>query len=178
MRVKQEPPSNYKGESFFATGPKLLNQLEAIASELQRNMKDPKRRFKASDILSIRTNSFKKFWPDIEPLNPEHKHSKDEYKGLYAFALIEKSKISWQYIGISQTIKRRFKGHTLRKSKNSASWAYLMARSEAEIPRTQEKFIHSCYFTFVQIKDNMLLHIAEVYCVNKFKAHWNSFETH
>jgi len=175
---KKEPRLNYKGESFLATGPKLINQLEEIALELQGNMKNLRCRFKASEILSIRTNSFKKFWPDIVPLNPDHKHSKNEYKGLYAFAQIENGRISWQYIGISQTIKRRFKGHTIRKTKNAASWAYLIRKSEKQIPGVQKKYIHPCYFTFVQVEDNMLLHMAEVYCVNKFRSKYNSFQTH
>ncbi len=178
MNNKKDTKTNYKGEVFLATGPKLLTQLEAIASELESNMKHPKSRFKVSEILSIRTNSFQKFWPDIAPLNPDHKHSKKEYKGLYAFARIEKGKVLWQYIGISQTIKRRFKGHTIRRTKNSASWAYLIRKSEEQIPTVQKRYIHPCYFTFVQVEDNMLLHMAEVYCVNKFRSEYNSFETH
>lgn len=46
------------------------------------------------------------------------------------------------------------------------------------IPIVQKKYIFLCRFTFVLIPDNMLMHIAEVYCVNKLKAKWNSFETH
>lgn len=169
---------NYKGEPYLPTGRSLIEKLEGISQELHRRMKTPGMHHKASDILAIRSDSFKILWPEELPLNPDHRHSKNEYKGLYAFAIRAEAGINWQYIGISRTIKRRFKGHTLRKSKNSASWAYLMAKSETEIPEIQKKRIYPCYFTFVQIEDNMLLHMAEVYCVNMFRSEWNSFETH
>ena len=169
---------NYKDESFIKTGPALIYKLENIAFELQQNMKDSKSRFIASEILNTGKNAFHRLWPDVKPNNPYHKYSKNDFKGLYAFAIIKNGKINWQYIGVSQTIKRRFKGHTLRKTKNSATWAYLMCKSEENIHIKQKEIIHPCYFTFVKIDSNMLLHMAEVYCVNKFKSTWNSFETH
>jgi len=49
---------------------------------------------------------------------------------------------------------------------------------EKKIPEYKKKYIHPLKYTFCPIDDNMFLHIAEVYCVNKLKAHWNSFETH
>lgn len=52
------------------------------------------------------------------------------------------------------------------------------AEAERIIPLVQKNYIYPCRFTFVLIPDNMLMHIAEVYCVNKLKAEWNSFETH
>ena len=141
-------------------------------------MKNRGMHHKASDILANRSNSFRILWPDEEPDKPDHHHSKNEYKGLYAFAVITKTDVNWQYIGISQTIKRRFKGHRLRKSKNTASWAYMMVKSEAAIPEIQKKRIYPCHFTFVQIENNMFLHMAEVYCVNKRRSERNNLEGH
>jgi len=49
---------------------------------------------------------------------------------------------------------------------------------ELRIADFQKEHIHPLRFTFLPIEDNMLLHMAEAYCVNKLKVKWNSFETH
>jgi hypothetical protein len=170
--------TNFKKEQYLLMDHTLIIELNRISDTLQQQMMDSKRRFKVSDIISTGKNAFHTLWPDIDPLNKDNKHSKREFKGLYAFATIAGKDIDWQYIGISQTIKRRFRGHVLRSNKNSATWAYLMQKSIEEIPRVQKEIIHPCYFTFVQVQDNVLLHMAEVFCVNKLRATWNSFETH
>ena len=49
---------------------------------------------------------------------------------------------------------------------------------QALIPELQNTLIKNCRFTFVTEDSNMLMHLAEVYCANKLKSYWNSFETH
>jgi len=118
----------------------------------------------------------------------DNNDSKNEFKGLYAFANVKNGVVDFQYIGISQTIRRRFNAHVRRTTRPEASWAYLMIKKdfpnlnkeerELKIPEYQKKIIYPQNFTFVLIDDNMLMHIAEVFCVNNLKSYWNSFETH
>lgn len=174
MRAK-----NYKGEGFLSVDSDLIAKLEDIAWRLEQNLLSLDHHYLAGDILKRGRNAFHKCWPNLIPNNPNNPHSKNEFKGLYGFAFKSRNgKLDWQYIGISKTIKRRFKGHAIRKTKSDASWAYLMCRTQSKIPRIQKNHIHLCYFSFVMVDDNFLLHLAEAYCVNKFKALWNSFETH
>ena len=138
-----------------------------------------------SDIINAK--SFNQIW-DVEPNKHDNKYSRNEFKGLYAFAAVNRNKVDFRYIGISQTIRRRFAGHVKRKTRQEATWAYLMAKCdfpdldisnrEEKIPIYQREIIYPLKFTFHTIDDNMLMHMAEVYCVNKLKAYWNTFETH
>jgi hypothetical protein len=50
----------------------------------------------------------------LEHNNLDHPHTGDEITGLYAFAKKKGNDVDWQYIGISRTIKRRFRGHAER----------------------------------------------------------------
>lgn len=176
---------NYKGEKFFDTSSKLLADLDTICQTLTNNLKTKGQSYIAADILNAK--SFNSLW-QVEPNKHDNKYSTNEFKGVYAFASVDKNKIEFQYIGISQTTRRRFSAHTKRTTRQEASWAYLMVKQdfpsltpqqrEKKIPEYQKKFIHPLKFTFCPVDDNMLLHIAEVYCVNKLKAYWNTFETH
>lgn len=175
---------NYKEEKYFDTSVKLLNELDVICQILIDNLKNNERSYIAEDIVNAKFNDL---WP-YKPNKYDNKYSKKEFKGVYAFAVVDKNKINFKYIGISQTIRRRFSAHTKRTTRQEASWAYLMIKHdfpkltlqqrEKKIPEYQKKFIYPLKFTFCPVDDNMLLHIAEVYCVNKLKAYWNSFETH
>lgn len=176
---------NYKGEKYFDTSFKLLDDLETICNTLIKNLKTKGRSYTSANI--VKAKSFNELW-QLEPNNCDNKFSKKEFKGIYAFAKVDQNRISFEYIGISQTIRRRFSAHTKRITRQEASWAYLMIKKnfakltaqqrEKRIPEYQKKFIYPLKFTFCPIDDNMLLHIAEVYCVNKLQAYWNSFETH
>lgn len=176
---------NYKGENYFDTSVKLLTELDIICNNLTDNIKKEGQSYIAADIVSAK--SFNDLW-QVLPNKYDNKYSRNEYKGIYAFATVVKNKVEFQYIGISQTIKRRFSAHTKRTTRQEASWTYLMIKRdfpnlsleqrEKKIPEYQKKYIHPLRFTFCLVDDNMILHIAEVYCVNKLKAYWNSFETH
>ncbi len=177
---------NYKGEKYFDTSTKLLTDLDSICETLVKNLKTKGKSYTAEEIVNA--DSFNDLW-QVTPNKHDNKHSTKEFKGVYAFATVDNNKIDFRYVGISQTIRRRFSGHTKRTTRNDATWAYLMIKREhpelkstqereKKIPEYQKKIILPLRFTFCPVDDNMLLHIAEVYCVNKLNAYWNSFETH
>lgn len=179
---------NYKREKYFDTSKELLNELNKICNTLLANLNSDSDSHKVSDI-NKRTKPFNDLFRNTKPNNPNgNKYSKKEFKGIYAFAEVKNNKVDFMYLGISQTIRRRFGGHTRGKTKLDASWAYLMIKHkhpnlsiigrEKKIPDYQKNDIYPLRFTFCPIDDNMLMHIAEVYCVNKLKAFWNTFETH
>jgi hypothetical protein len=177
--------NNYKGEKYFTCSPKLLKDLNAISKNLVENLRAKGKSYQVKEIIN--SKSFNELW-NVIPKKSDNKHSRNEYKGIYAFAVVGKSKIDFKYVGISQTIRRRFTGHTKRKTRQAATWAYMMIKKdfpelsikqrERKISAYQKTIIYPLQFTFYPIDDNMMLHIAEVYCVNKLKAFWNSFETH
>ncbi len=138
--------------------------------------------------------------------NRQESKKKDEFCGIYAFAEKKDGKVNFLYIGISRTIIQRFSQHHKGKLTNQATWAWLMAKEDAKekdnsfweqvmLPKKrletygtevvnkiglmQNIIKDNCYFTFVPIKDDhMLMHFAEVYCVNHLEAYWNTFVTH
>ncbi|MBH8571184.1 hypothetical protein [Hymenobacter negativus] len=162
-----------------------MDQLDTICETLVNNLSTNNKSYTVEEI--IKAKSFNKLW-EHAPNTPDKKNSKNEFKGLYAFALVDKSGIDFMYVGISQRTRDRFSDHTKRKKRNYASWAYSMIKSsfpdlskkewEEKIPTYQKEHIYPLRFTFCPIDDNMLLHLAEVYSANKLKAKWNSFETH
>jgi hypothetical protein len=177
--------NNYKGEMYLDTSHTLLIKLDAICETLIHNLKTNGKSYIVEEI--IKNKSFNKLW-EHAPNTPDKKNSKKEFKALYAFATCDNDKIDFMYMGISQRTRGRFSDHTKRNKSKDASWAYLMIKHnyplltrvqrENKISEYQKKSIHHLRFTFYPIDDNMLLHLAEVYCVNKLKAFWNSFETH
>ena len=181
MSTQQTRKENYKGESFTSHGDELLQQLESFASELQGNMLSEDKSFLVSHITQKKF--FNKVFVNVVPNCHEHKSYKNEHNGLYAFALVEDGRVDFQYIGISRTIKKRFSDHTKSKKKNSANWAFLMARgdgADGAIDRIPVKQLdmHHMRFTFLHIDNPNLRLMAEVYCANKLKSFWNSFDTH
>ncbi len=180
---------NYKKEKFLRLNRKMMNDLDKLASGLKRNLRDPKKSLIVSELIGI--NNFNKAWSNIKPNNNTNAHSKNEFKGIYAFAVNEGS-FNVCYIGISRTIRRRFYDHANGQSENRSSWVFLMAKQKmkdkyvlltksekkALFKKIQKNKVHSCKFTFIAINDNMFMHLAEVYCVNKLHSFYNSFETH
>jgi hypothetical protein len=180
--------TNYNEEAYFTCDGNLIKQLDGYCDELESRMNNS--RFLVSDMLNHKKSIFQNCWSDLvfnAPIGKQEK--KNEIMGLYAFATKKGDKLDWKYIGISRTMMMRFSHHTKSNHKSSATWAYQLAKKYVEkeelskaiqihIKKYQEEIIHPCYFTFIQIDDNMLLHIAEVYAVNKFQAEWNSFKTH
>ncbi len=180
--------TNYNGESYFTCDSDLIKQLDGYCEELERRMYNSS--FLVSNMLNHKKSIFQNCWPALKFNAPiEKQEKKNEIMGLYAFAMKEEDKLDWKYIGISRTIMKRFSHHTKSNHKSSATWAYQLAKKyeckeelsksiQIPIKKYQEEIIHSCCFAFIEIDDSMLLHIAEVYAVNKFKAEWNSFKTH
>lgn len=183
---------NYKKERFINTGTSLLNKLEKLSKQLLKRLKTEGKYCKVSEMLN---DNFNDFWDKmgIQPNNYDNKHSKNEYCGIYAFSIQRGNKTYVRYIGISKTIRRRFRMHTSRNSMESSSWTYLMLKKHYKIKKGQKikakeekvdfirkKEIYPCRFTFVTIppKKSMLLHLAEAFCVNKLHSKYNSFETH
>jgi predicted GIY-YIG superfamily endonuclease len=184
--VKKGHNYKEKPEKFLDASVGLLTRLDKICDSLLDNFVTDGKSHNVIDIMKAK--SFNNLWTNETPNNKSNKHSRNEFSGLYAFAAVDGNNVDIMYIGISQTIRRRFAGHTKRKNKGSATWAYLMVKNkfkdlsnserEAKIPEFQKKNIHPLKFTFYPIEDHMLLHLAEVYSVNKLHAYWNSFETH
>ncbi|MBS1552233.1 MAG: hypothetical protein JST15_09230 [Bacteroidetes bacterium] len=182
---------NYKEEEFLKTNIHLLNKLNKLSLELKHNLtNDGKFQF-VKDILNVK--NFNSLFPKIKPNNLSNKNSKNEYKGIYAFGIVENKELFIKYIGVSKTIRRRFYSHTSSNSNSSSSWINLMLKKKYPDLKSLEKNkqwlkeaikeirlreIYSCRFAFLNINDNMLLHIAEVFCVNKLHSLYNSFETH
>lgn len=172
---------NYKGEAFAVDGSELFQNLEAIAAEVKSNLLSSERSFLVSHI--IKEKYFNRVFINFLPNNLEHKHYRNEHNGLYAFATVENGEVDFKYIGISRTIKKRFFDHTKSKKHNNANWAFLMAQHGGEespllgIP-TKQLEMHGMRFTFIHIENPYLRSMAEVYCANKFKSYWNSFDTH
>lgn len=175
---------NYNKEIFLDVNNRLLLELETIANALCDNLADKKKHWIVSDLVKYK--SFNKAWIDVKPNNFENEYSKKEFKGIYVFSL-NSNKSEIRYIGISKTIRRRFYSHANRLS----SWVHLMARDKYKnfksfgekrkreiFRKIQLENVYPCKFTFVKIDNNMLLHLAEVFCVNKLHSYYNSFETH
>lgn len=181
MSTQQMRIANYKDEEFTISGNKLLQKLETFASDLESNMLSNDKSFIVSKIPHKKI--FDELFISVIPNYHAHKTYKNEHNGLYAFALVEQDKVNFQYIGISRTIRRRFLNHTRGKAKSTASWAFLMAQNdelEDALKRLSLKQLEMqiMRFTFIHIDNPFLRHMAEVYCANKLKSYWNTFETH
>lgn len=183
---------NYKNERFINTGTSLLNTLDKLSKLLFKQLNTKGMYCRVNEMLN---DNFNDFWGKtrIQPNNYDNKHSKNEYCGIYAFSIQRGNKTFVKYIGISKTIRRRFRMHTSRNSMESSSWTYLMLKDYYKIKKGQiitrkkkkvdfirKKEIYPCRFTFITIppKKSMFLHLAEAFCVNKLHSKYNSFETH
>jgi hypothetical protein len=194
MENNNQPKSkneyHFNGEEFLTINDKLNSELIEIANSLCHQIKE--------NYLDLNTYKkklyLKDYWKKELVNNPDgNVHSKNEYFGIYAFATLEGDDVSFQYIGISQTIRRRFNGHMGSNDRGTATWAYRIARHkykkktpeecEKLIDKMREMYIKPCRFTFVPINrvnndSHMFLHLAEVFCANYLKSYWNTFETH
>lgn len=180
---------NYKNEPFLTLDANLQTNLEDISSRLLSQLNTEGQYVIFNNQAKFGEGGFKKFWEHV-PINNSsgNKYSKNEHKGVYAFAEMNGNDLRVLYVGISQTIRRRFFKHTREKNREAATWAYTILKHQnsnltkeeivAMIPELQNSLIKNCRFTFVPVESNMMLHLAEVYCANKLKSHWNSFETH
>lgn len=190
---------NFKGEPFLDTSEPIYRRLTDIALLLTEQLKDDAKSKIVSEVTGLikMGDSFEEIW-GVEPNNKREKNPKREFKGIYLFA--EKTVDGYKpvYVGISQTIGRRFRGHTMSDRKQNATWAYMMAKFEhthsltgkydkmVSVPKALEqkwitekqKWIKDLRFTFYLIDDNTLMHLAEVFCSAHLKCKWNTFETH
>lgn len=180
---------NYKKEPFLNIDKTFKKRLDEIAAQINKQLMTPGEYLISNDYSKFGNKEFNKFWEHISINNPAgNKHSLNDYKGLYAFGEVVDGKLQVLYIGISQTIRRRFFAHSTAKKRNAATWAYKILKHqnphltkeerEALIPDLQNTLIKSYRFIFVKEDCNMIMHLAEAYCANKLKSYWNSFETH
>lgn len=178
---------NYNKEPYLDFSKDLFDRLDGICAALVLHFKTPGKSYPVSELIS-KASTFNTLW-EYRPNSPGKKNALTEFKGLYAFARVEGEEVDFSYIGISRRIKARFSQHVNPNGrKNTATWAYLMASHdfsgpdkaarETKIPEFQKSHIHPLRYTFYPIEDNMLLHLAEIYCVNKLRSNWNSFRTH
>lgn len=168
---------NYLNEQYFDTNT-IFNKLEDINTKLLSY-------FIIEDKKQIIKGLFKQTYNNVFWDLYNNAISK---QGIYAFAEITNNEVKILYIGISKDIRKRFIQHTKRKDKKYASWAHIVQRELSthndlsnyydKIKAYQNEVMPSLYFGYVPIEDNMILHIAEVYCANKLKSHYNTFKTH
>ena len=190
---------NFKGEPFLDTSESIYTQLTDIASLLKNQLTNNEKSKIVSEVTGLIKdgNSFEEIWK-VKPNNLREKNPKREFKGIYLFAEKIDNGYKPVYVGISQTIGRRFRGHTMSDRKQNATWAYMMAKFEhthattgkydkmVSVPKAVEqkwitekqKWIKDLRFTFYLINDNTLMHLAEVFCSAHLKCKWNTFETH
>jgi len=180
---------NYRNEEYLDLSVNLFQELESVCDSVRQNILTVERSHRVSDILGCEGNCFNKLWGDIQPNNPLNKYSRNDFSGLYAFAEVSHGEADFKYIGISRTIRRRFFQHTKRSGRGSATWAYCMAKErfkemrnvefwESQIPTFQAEMIHPLRFTLYPIQGDMLMHLAEAFCVNRLQSEWNTFRTH
>lgn len=180
---------NYKGETYLKFDISFQERLNEIADQLADQLITPGKHIVYNEHPKLGVKEFNNFWNEIPVNNPDgNKYSKNDWKGVYAFGEYTNNNLNVLYIGISQTIRRRYFKHTKEKNREAATWAYTILRHQNRdlpkeevirmIPNIQNSLIKNCRFTFIKEDDNMLMHLAEVYCANKLKAYWNSFETH
>jgi hypothetical protein len=181
---------NFKSEKFLRlNNTQLFNQLEDIALKLKSQLSTPGNFIVYDKQPKLAIKKFNEYFPHVTPNNPEgNKYSQNEYRWIYAFGHKKNGSIEILYVGISQTMKRRFFQHTRWKQHSTATWAYLVAshRNPSEsknarkeiIPEIQTEIMRCARYTFVQLDCNMLMQLAEVYTANKLKAFWNTFKTH
>jgi hypothetical protein len=186
---------NFLGEKYLNTDENLYSKLKTVATELKENINS--KSIPVSKLISEGRPEFRKlmetkgFLPNLIG----DKKLPNEFQGLYVFSDNERP----IYIGMSRAIMRRILGHIKVDNKNYASLAYLMAKKQyAEthdgdenipmgeikglIKRKQED-IKKFSFTVKLIGEetpsqHAFMHMAENFCANYFKAHWNSFKTH
>ncbi len=190
---------NFKGEPFINTSKSIYGTLTEIANRLEEQIQNADESKIVSEVVEQirKKKNFQEIWRK-EPNNVRTKNPKMEFKGIYLFAEKTDTEYKPVYVGISQTIGRRFRGHTMGGRKQYATWAYMMAKFEhthakggrydkmVSVPvelemkwiREKQKWINGLRFTFLLMEDNTLMHLAEVFCSAHLKCKWNTFETH
>ncbi len=198
--------ANFKDEKFLTFDEKLLKDLKEIEDKIRLQFQTQGKHYPVAELLAHAGNKFFNLWNDKEFPTYEKETPKKrtrEYRGLYVFATERNGVLEYDYVGISRGIRQRFQWHATGSIINHATWAWLMLaekeRLKAEkkankgnkeglkahnqkvkdlLKAKQAEVIHTCKFTFVHIESDMMLHLAEIYCANHLKTHWNSFRTH
>lgn len=190
---------NYKQEKYLTIDQNLLNELEDVVLKIREQMKTPGMHYPVAELMKYSRKEFFKMWDEQvfksytkQPYQKDlGKKEVDEYRGIYVFATEKDGDLHYEYVGISRGIRQRFKWHVSGTIKNHATWAWMMLKHEKKadsmtsneeikkcLKAKQEEIIHDCLFTFVPIASDMMLHLAEIYCANHLRTHWNSFRTH
>ncbi len=114
----------------------------------------------------------------------------EERKGLYVFRDAESGAASPLYLGISRNVKKRLRQHAWGGKHNTATLAYLMAKTKEkpawkrrdEIPsyllKDRQEYIENLQVAILLEPNDYDLYFMEVYFAGKWKTPWNSFRTH
>jgi len=101
----------------------LFTRLDDISDTLINNFRNENKSYPVEDLTKIKRNlEFNQLWEHQSNI-PDKKNSKNEFKGLHAFALIDNDTVDFMYVGISQRTRARFSDHTKGKKSKYASWA-------------------------------------------------------
>jgi hypothetical protein len=182
---------NYRQEKYLTIDQNLLNELQVVELKIREQMKTPGMHYPVAELLLHPGKAFFKMW-DAQVFKTytkgEDKKKVDEYRGIYVFATKKDGDLHYDYVGISRGIRQRFQWHVSGTIKNHATWAWMMLKEDGKVnsktskeeikkclKTQQEDVINHCLFTFVPIETDMMLHLAEIYCANHLRTHWNSF---
>lgn len=193
---------NYKMEEYPKDTKFLVEQCEKIVEEVENllSLNNPNKLY-LSDFYQQTNAGNKAFRNDLRAnfnLNSKNKkYNGKDIKGLYILASEINNNTQPFYVGISQTVIRRLRQHVFGTGHNQATLAYLMARAEyntnnIEIYKgkrqdfdyfkdNRDRFqmeLRKARFAVIEIDNDYLLYMAEVFIACHFKCKWNTFETH
>ena len=183
---------NFKDHSFIDINEKWFGEAFSVIAKLKTQLNDPQKSIKVQNAVGNRStpNGIRSlFFAAFGKANNLESKIGDEYKGLYLFGEpVADGRFKPAYVGISRTMIRRFRGHTIMQGSNNASWTFLMAKKDhPEIDSKEfemryrsdfQKKIWPYNFTMVPIENDFEMHILEGMAACVLKAKWNSFSTH
>lgn len=129
---------NYKNEKYPDLD-RFLTEMDKILKDFKCKSENPNELLDINSLKRIKTNRKKavvEYFSKIGFEKNGYSNLKtnngvfNDYKGLYIYCKPMEGKYHPVYIGISQRIYNRINGHIFRNTKNSATWAYLMAKHE------------------------------------------------
>ena len=136
----------------------LKDRLKTKSDLLEKRLYDPLWRLSAKEMAESKTNPVNNLLCGID-LKKNHfiADRGETFKGLYSWARLVDEKPKVEYIGISQNLGKRLRGHVYSNNKSIATWVYMMAKdryfksqgiteksSKDEVKRVYDKFINLC----------------------------------
>jgi hypothetical protein len=184
------------------TTAELISSLKQKTVALKERLNNPSFWLHAKDLAQPSPKKVNQMISDLG-FTPNHTINGEEtFKGLYAWARINEPE-QIEYIGISQNLGKRLRGHVWSKNKNIATWAYLIAKEEfpgglqlfkkeleiiKKLPKRkydfplreeiQQRLKRDYFCTIVLVDNDYELYMLEPYCSLEFESHWNVFQTH